>query len=229
MSASALPEASARCRPSAVSVTPRAWRWNRATPRRASSLRTWWLTALAVRCSSSAACAKFWWRAADSKAERAGSQSGRRTMRASNVDLCLAAKVCACPALRARTMCGSTKVAFEAPRMSARLLPRCRSARRAGPGSPRSSSRCSARSGAPRSCSCAWPRRSSAPRRWSRCGSRWVRRSCCRSCGATRALPAAAVAEARADRRDQFGGAVRAVRVGRAARAGGRGRDLQLR
>ena len=35
---------------------------------------------LAVRFSSSAAWAKFWWRAADSKAERAGSQSGRRTM-----------------------------------------------------------------------------------------------------------------------------------------------------
>ena len=74
MSASALPAASASWRPSAVSDTPRAWRWNRATPSRASSLRTWWLTALAVRCSSSAAWAKFWWRAADSNAARAGSQ-----------------------------------------------------------------------------------------------------------------------------------------------------------
>ena len=38
--ASALPEASARRRPSAVSVTPRAWRWNSTIPSRDLSLRT---------------------------------------------------------------------------------------------------------------------------------------------------------------------------------------------
>jgi hypothetical protein len=39
-SASALPAASASSRPSGVRFTPRAWRWNRVTPSRASSLRT---------------------------------------------------------------------------------------------------------------------------------------------------------------------------------------------
>src|SRR5690606_24949293 len=70
--------ASASSRPSPVSVTPRAWRRNRVTPRPDSSLRTWWLTALAVRCSSSAACAKFWWRAAAANTPRDGSRPERR-------------------------------------------------------------------------------------------------------------------------------------------------------
>src|SRR5690606_24276889 len=76
-SARLLPAASARRRPAGVSSTPRAWRWNRETPSQVSSLRTWWLTAPAVRLSSSAAWAKFWWRAAASNAARAGSHPER--------------------------------------------------------------------------------------------------------------------------------------------------------
>src|SRR5690606_29101861 len=103
------PATSARWRPSAVSETPRAWRWNRATPRRDSSLRTWWLTALAVRCSSSAACAKFWCRAADSKATRAGSRSERNVMRATN-------PVCALAKKYALVRTGRTRTILRSPR-----------------------------------------------------------------------------------------------------------------
>src|SRR3546814_17074190 len=51
------------------------------TPRLASSLRTWWLTALAVRCSSSAAWAKFCWRAAAANTPSDGSRAERRIIR----------------------------------------------------------------------------------------------------------------------------------------------------
>ncbi len=57
--------------PGAVSVTPRASRWNRATPRWCSSVRIWWDTAVGVTRSSCAASLKLRSRAAASKVRRA--------------------------------------------------------------------------------------------------------------------------------------------------------------
>src|SRR5690606_21095690 len=131
MSWIAPPAASARRRPSAVSATPRAWRVNRATPSRDSSLRTWWLTALAVRCSSSAAWAKFWCRAADSNAARAGSQSERSAMRATNPVCALVEKY----ALVRRT--GTSRIIGPLSRDPGHVIPERRRGAGAGRGSPR--------------------------------------------------------------------------------------------
>src|SRR5471032_1291095 len=77
MSTKALPSTWAKRRPSGVTLKWRPLRTNSATPSSSSSARTWWLIAPWVRCNSSAAREKFWWRAAASKARRAA-KFGRR-------------------------------------------------------------------------------------------------------------------------------------------------------
>jgi len=65
-------------RPGSVSSSFRGLRKNSATPSDSSSERIWWLIAVAVTDSSSAACLALSWRAAASKARNAESEGNRR-------------------------------------------------------------------------------------------------------------------------------------------------------
>src|SRR5690606_13034220 len=64
--------------PWSVSSSLRGLRRNSATPRDSSSKRIWWLMAVAVTDSSSAACLALSWRAAASKARKAEREGRRR-------------------------------------------------------------------------------------------------------------------------------------------------------
>ena len=64
--------------PSGVSTTWRVLRSNNGAPIAASSWRTWWLIAVGVTCSSSAARLKLEWRAAASNARRPAREGRRR-------------------------------------------------------------------------------------------------------------------------------------------------------
>ena len=233
MSASALPAASASCRPSAVRVTPRAWRWNSgdAEPR---------FELAHVVADRAGGEVQFLGGVGEVLVAGGGFErrQGRQPVRAQGHGEPQIWFVAGAESMRLSEPCAAQDNArprqehlLRLPRMNslAVLRPLSKRAPRR-PGSPRSSSACWARSGAPRSCSCASPRRTSAPLRAGR-GAAGAGRAGAAAVpvARARAVPAAPVAEARADRRDQLGDAVRAVRLGRAARAGRRRRDQQLR